>query len=668
MKRKSKILIADSSIANINKIKTMLKNMNINFVEAESGKQALEKSNRCNLDMILLSMDMPDIDSYEIAKKIKQNEKNKDIPIIFTIEGSCSKKNIIKGYESGAVDYITKPIDKVILKNKIKIFINFYNNNKVMKKALESAKVANKAKGDFLANMSHEIRTPMNGIIGTAELLNHTELNQKQKRYAQTIEKSCESLLVVINDILDFSKIEAGSLEIINYSFDFHKKLTDIADIMETQAKNNNVNLTIESNLEEIEPLKGDAGRINQILINMVGNAIKFSPNGNVVVKGILKKKFDDKAEILVEIIDDGIGIAEEKQSLIFDKFSQVDSSTTRNFGGTGLGLSICKRLVELMGGKIGLKSSQGKGSNFWFSLSLPISKKTLENNQDLIIENNTENSDNPMEGIFSGNIVLIVSGDKSSRNLFVEYVEQWCSNVSAIYDSSKALKMLKDKVKTGEKYDLVLTEDKSAEIDGVKLCKDIKSDKDLKNTSVMLISRNATNFDFGIYEQANFDGYFSLPSNMTETKNAMAKLIAQENEEEQKTIKKRRKEKKNILLVEDNLINQELTANSLDYLGYNVHLASNGKEAVDLVNKDYNKYDLILMDCQMPIMSGYEATEKIRCMAEKKSLPPVTIIAITACAMEGDKEHCIECGMDDYITKPVRKEELRSILDKWLY
>ncbi len=543
---KPKILIVDDKPENLIALEKVLNNFDVDFIRATSGNEALVMTLMYDFALAIVDIQMPEMDGYETVELMRQEEKTKLLPVIFVSAIYTEDFHIVKGIETGAVDFIPKPIVPVILRGKVKVFLDLYIHQtqlemlvkkrtqelkKINKKLEEEvgerkkayliaeeakakAIAADKHKSTFLANMSHEIRTPLNGILGMTQILSETKLAGKQQEYVDLITASGNSLLGIINDILDFSKIESGQIELEEIDFDLNVRLDEIYKLMNLKASEKNLKLIFKVADDIPQYVKGDPLRLKQIIINLVNNAIKFTEKGSVSLDVSLMKKDSKQAKIMFKIIDTGTGISEKAQKKLFKEFSQADASISRKHGGSGLGLSISKNLAKMMGGDIGVISKIGKGSTFWFTVVFEIgTKKSVE----------------------AG------SGRKKS------------------IDEEKLRKL-------------------------------------------------------------------------------------------------------RILLAEDNLINQRVATVNLNKMGHKVDVAENGKEAVDMFRD--NLYDVVLMDIMMPVMDGIEATKQIKSIqgdqAIKKGIP---VIAMTANALKGDRERLIAQGMDGYICKPFKTEELRQEL-----
>jgi signal transduction histidine kinase len=519
----AKILIVDDLVENLISLEAILEDFDIEIVRAYSGEEALKLSLTEEFALVILDVQMPGMNGYETLEMMRQRKKTKYLPVIFVSAIHQSDLHIIKGIETGAVDFIPKPIIPDILRGKVRVFLDLYlqrvkldnllkemeEANLNLKIAKDRAEEATRTKSMFLANMSHEIRTPLNGVLGISKLLQKSTFNQEQDELLQIITNSGENLLMIINDILDFSKIESGQIQFEIIRFDVRKLVENVFQLMKFKALEKGIDFTFSIAEDVPSMLSGDPYRINQILINLVNNAIKFTHQGKVQVLVELVDRYDDICRIMFRVIDSGIGISDEKKSSLFREFYQSESSITRKYGGTGLGLAISRNLVSLMNGEINVISELGIGSEFWFRLPLHTAEVTPDD-----LDENQEN-----------------------------------------------------------------------------LPKDIK-----------------------------------------------------------------------ILLAEDNVINQKVSALSLRHLGYECDIANNGQEAVDMYKK--TPYDLILMDMQMPELNGIEATIEIR-VYEKNSWNNnlAYIAAVTANSMVEEKKDCILAGMDAFLTKPFVESDLTNIL-----
>lgn len=588
-------------------------------------------------------------------------------------EGQCPMQDLARSMDDvesvllradGSALPVLKTVARVKLNGRqhyVESLVNITRRRQVeqdLEKAKAVAEAATRAKSEFLANMSHEIRTPLNAIMGMGELLLQTKLDAVQREYADVMRNSGDALLSIINDILDLSKIEAGKLEFESIAFDIRCCLDEVGDIVGHRANEKGLEMAIFVHPEVPAKIKGDPGRLRQILLNLANNAIKFTSEGEVVIRVEVEHGDLQHVVLLFSVTDTGIGVPEDRMDRLFKPFSQIDASTTRKYGGTGLGLIICAHLVEKMNGRLGVESAVGRGSRFWFSA--PFDVVSMEDTQ--VLRRRVS---------IRGSKILIVDDNATNRQILREILKSWECTSEEASNSSEAMAILGARTSFTEPFSLAILDVNMSETNGEGLAQWIKSDPVLNTLPLILLTSSPASGDAQKLRAAGFAAYLTKPVKSSQLYNAIVAILgsrtgpvqaAEEPLITQHTLNEESRHRTRILVAEDNLVNQKVAIRMLQKLGFGCDVANNGLEAVAAIS--HRLYDVVLMDCQMPEMDGFEATQEIRSREGADS--HTVIIAMTAEAIAGDRERCLNAGMDDYVSKPVQLSSLRKVLEKY--
>lgn len=641
-------------------------------VQVADGEEALRAIAEQRPALLLCDVMMPNLDGFGVLASLRSQPATQTLPVIL-LSARAGSESSVEGLEAGADDYIAKPFTAAELLARVRALLamaelrdratgELQRANRVLEEARRTAEAAAAAKSTFLASMSHEIRTPMNGVMGMLDLLRETNLDNRQRDFVDLAHRSADGLMVVINDVLDFSRIEAGRVELEHQPFDLCVLAEDVAAMLAVRAREKQLDLIVDYDVRLPRSLLGDAARLRQVLTNLLANAVKFTAAGHVILRvesaDAAQDVVRDPVALRISVRDTGIGIPAEQHQAIFDRFTQVDASTTRRFGGTGLGLAIAKGLIERMGGRIGVDSVEGDGTTFWVELCFA---RATDGGAVPAFSRDAE--------ILAGARVLVVDDNEVNREVLHSMLAAWGLRNGSYGDSDSALMALRDAAAQGDPYAVAVVDYDMPGTDGELLGRIIKGDPMLRGTSLVMLTSVDRRGDLTAVKRAGFSACLLKPVRQSALFDTLLTVLSTRTSQPAAIYAPPIKqsdsngERPAVLVVEDHAVNRIIASAVLTRLGCDVHEAVDGKECMQQVAT--RNFSPIFMDIQMPELDGFAATKQIRSLPGAASTVP--IIAMTAHAMQGDRERCLQAGMDDYLSKPLRRADVEAVIRRWI-